>query len=190
MEQTTLLIHGSRQPNARQVTRWPALAITVWVGLFVVVVGAAWLWPHVLHAEVVDEVAWIILAATLLRVVTILIAWAGVTGWGDRLPAAFVSAGLWGSASAQILYPGTEFVVKLLILVGMVPATGRGIGNMSATGWFNFAAAALVFGIPGVLFAIEGHHHRRRRQVAWFWSVSGALLGLLFLFTLGLIIGQ
>lgn len=173
-----------------QPTRWPAVAITVWVGLFVVFVAAAWSWSHVIRAEAVDEVAWIILAATLLRVVTIAMAWSGVTRWGDRLPAPLVNAGLWGAASAQLVYPTAEFVAKLAILVGLMPATGVGIGNMSMTGWFNFAAAALIFGVPGVLFAVLGRHHQRRRHVERRWAVLGALLGLLFLLALGLLVGR
>jgi hypothetical protein len=38
----------------------------------------------------------------------------------------------------------------------VLPETERGVGNMSATGWFNFAVAALIFGAPGTLFMVEG----------------------------------
>jgi TRAP-type mannitol/chloroaromatic compound transport system permease small subunit len=50
-----------------------------------------------------------------------------------------------------------ELIVKFLILVGILPVIGRGIGNISALGWFNLAA--LVF---GVLFTLEGLHHHRQ----------------------------
>jgi hypothetical protein len=101
-------------------------------------------------------------------------------GWADTLPAPLVTAGLWGAGSAQLLYPVAELVVKPLIIGGVLPETGRGIGNMSGTGWFNFTAAKLVFGVPGALFMLEGFQQQRRSNVVWYWAVVGTGLGVIF----------
>jgi hypothetical protein len=92
-------------------------------------------------------------------------------GWADTLPAPLVTAGLWGAGSAQLLYPVAELVVKPLIIGGVLPETGRGIGNM---------AAKLVFGVPGALFMLEGFQQQRRSNVVWYWAVVGTGLGVIF----------
>lgn len=171
------------------VRGWPAYAVTAFVGLFCVVVAAAWVWDHVVRGNPIGATGWIIAAATGLRVVTIAIALAAVQPWGRRIPAPLLTTSLWGCAAAQLVYPLAETVVKLAILAGLLDLPARGIGNMSATGWFNFSAAWLVFGLPGVLFVLLAVDHQRRESVSWLWPLAGAGGGVAVLFAIGFVIG-
>lgn len=171
-------------PGRRAVT-----AIVVLVGAFVAVVGGLWVADHVVGGEPVDDTGWVILGATLLRVVTIGIAVASVARWGRRLPPPLVVAGLWGCAAAQLVYPLTETVVKALVLAGVLDLAPTGIGDLSATGWFNFAVAWLVFGVPGALFASAARSYHRRTGVRWPWGVAGVAAGTAALFAIGAVIG-
>ncbi|WP_114906635.1 hypothetical protein [Ornithinimicrobium murale] len=169
--------------------RWPAGAITVLIGAFVAVVGALWVTDHVLGSEPVDATGWVILAATLLRLATIGVALASIQHWGRQLPAGPLLAALWGCAAAQLIYPVAETMVKALILLGAVELPPVGIGNMTSTGWFNFAAAWLVFGVPGALFVAAARSYQNRTGARWCWAVAGTTGGGLALLTIGLIIG-
>jgi hypothetical protein len=167
-----------------------AWAISGVVGLFVVVVAAAWVWSHVVRGDPLDAVALIILGATLLRIGTLLVAWAAVCRWGRRLPQGPLVGALWGCALAQLVYPVAELVVKLLVLTRIVPSGTGGVRNMSAVGWGNFAAAAVVFGVPGALFAVLGHRVRVRRQVPARWAWIGGAGGVVALGLIGVAIGS
>lgn len=164
-------------------------AITGFVGVFCLVVASIWTWDHLIRGTPVDATGWIIAGATLLRLITIAIALAGVQNWGRRLPQPMVAAGLWGCASAQLLYPVTETVVKAAVVMGLLDLPAAGIGNTTATGWFNFAAAWSVFGLPGVLFVIAARDHHRRYPAPWWWRVGGLLAGAAVLFGIGYVIG-
>lgn len=174
---------------AIRAPRWPVHAITVLVGAFVVVVGGLWVTDHVIQGEPMTSDGWVIIAATILRAVTIGIALSSITRWGARIAPPVVLAGLWGCAAAQLVYPGTEAVLKTLALAGLVDLAPTGLGDMSATGWFNFTVMWLVFGVPGVLFAIAARVYRRRTGVRGWWGVAGVVAGAAFLFGLGAIIG-
>lgn len=175
---------------SRQVVRrWPAYVIVAFVGLFCVVVTAAWVWDHVVRGTPVDATGWIIAGATVLRVVTIAVALAAVQRWGRAVPPGLLSTALWGCAAAQLVYPVAETAVKAAILVGLLDLPATGIGNMSAIGWFNFAAAWMVFGIPGVLFAVLAGDHQRARSVSWWWPMAGVGGGVALLFATGAVIG-
>ncbi|KHL09061.1 UNVERIFIED_CONTAM: hypothetical protein LK11_54740 [Mumia flava] len=153
------------------------------------VVGAMWVVDHVVHGRPIDGTAWIILGATLLRILTIGIALASVQAWGRALPNALVLTGLWGCAAAQIVYPATELVVKVAVLLGLLDLPPTGIGNMSATGWFNFSMAWLVFGVPGLLFVAAARSYVSRRGSAGWWPLVGTVAGTVLLFGIGWMIG-
>lgn len=169
--------------------RWPVYAITAFVGVFCLIVAAAWVGDHVLRGAPVEATGWVIAGATLLRLVTIAIALASVQNWGRRLPQPMVAAGLWGCAAAQLVYPVTETVVKTAVLTGLLDLPATGIGNLTAMGWFNFVAAWLIFGLPGVLFVITARDHHRRYPTPWWWRVGGLLAGAAALFGIGYVIG-
>lgn len=135
----------------KSIIRWPVYAITVFVGIFVLVVMGIWVVNHLIKGETTAETAWIILGACLLRLLTIGIALASIQPWGDKLPQWVVLGGLSGSASAQLIYPIAEAVGKLFIMAGLIESSNKGLGNMTLTGWFNFAAVWVIFGIPGIL---------------------------------------
>jgi hypothetical protein len=168
---------------------WPAYAIAVTVGLFVVVVGALWVAGHVVGDDPLDDTAWVILGATVARAATVALALASVRDRGRRIPAPLIETGLWGCAAAQLAYPLAELVAKLLILGGLLDLPSRGISDMTSTGWFNLAAAWLVFGVPGALFTAAAGSHRNRRGVRGPWPGIGAAAGVLALLGIGLLLG-
>ncbi|MFD9950217.1 hypothetical protein ACFWYW_56380 [Nonomuraea sp. NPDC059023] len=143
----------------------------------------------------VVESAWpegdglIALGAVGLRILTVMLALASVRPWGGRLPGWLVLGGLWGSAAAQFVYPALELIVKLLILAGVPIALDKGISNMSATGWFNFAAAWVVFGVPAVLFGLAALSYQRRSATSSRFAWLGVLGGSAALMLIGLLIG-
>lgn len=180
-------IRGNRSAFAAS---WPAYAIAVFVGLFCAVVTGAWIVGHVIRGEPVDDTALIIAAATVLRVVTVVIALASVRQWGSRIPAPLLVAALWGCAAAQLVYPLAELVVKLLILADVVEPPARGIGAMTVTGWLNLGAAWLIFGVPGALFLVAAASYRNRRGYhGVLWPVLGLVGGVASIGVLGLAIG-
>jgi hypothetical protein len=65
----------------------------------------------------------------------------------------------------------------------------KGISNLSAEGWFNFGATWLIWGIPGVLFALAALSYRARRTVNGWWVLFGVVGGGVLLLGLGLVIG-
>ena len=170
--------------------RWAVWTITIVVGLFVAVVSVAWIWSHAVRGEPVDAVARIILLATLLRAATLVIAWAPSTSWGRQWPVGPLVGALWGCCTAQVLYPAAELIVKLLVVVGVVPSGSGGVRNMSPGGWFNFAAAALVFGVPGTMFGLLGHRVQKHRGVRTRWAWAGAGGGIVALGLLGAVVGS
>ncbi|WP_134741045.1 hypothetical protein [Nocardioides sp. 503] len=176
------------QPTETRLRRWPSVAIAWSVGLFCLVVTGAWVLDHLVRGAPVDETGWIVAGATVLRVLTILVALAAVQRWGRRIPARLLSMALWGCAAAQLVYPAAEAVVKSAVLTGLLDAPDRGLGNMSAVGWFNFAAVWLIFGIPGLLFALAARDHDRRRRVSWVWPAAGLAGGVVALFAIGALI--
>jgi fucose 4-O-acetylase-like acetyltransferase len=180
--------HRDRGGSGRR-RRWPAYAIAVWVGLFVAVVTVMWTVSHVLLGNSVDATARIIIGATALRAVTIGIALASVQRWGARIPGRLLVTGLWGAASAQLIYPLAELIAKLLILVGAIELSAKGISDMSLTGWFNLGAVWLVFGVPGALFVLAGRDAQCERGTGGRWAVIGAVAGVLFLGAIGAAIG-
>ena len=182
---------ASRSPRADAfVARWPVYAIVGFVGLFCAVVATLWIRSHVILGEEIDATAWVILVATLLRLVTIGIALASIQGWGARLPQAMIATGLWGCAAAQLVYPVAELAVKIAILAGVADLPSRGVGDMSATGWFNVSAAWLIFGVPGVLFVLAARSHRNRvGGPIGAWPVLGFIGGVSVLLAIGFAIG-
>jgi len=180
---------GSGSESTTFVSRWPVYAIGGFVGLFCMVVAVMWIRSHLILGEELDDTAWVIAGATLLRVVTILIALASIQRWGSRLPQGLVSAGLWGCAAAQLVYPLAELAVKTAVLVGVTELPSRGVGDMSGTGWFNLSMAWLIFGVPGVLFVLAARSHRNRvgRPVGP-WPAIGLIGGVLMLLAIGIAI--
>ncbi|GAB3326057.1 hypothetical protein GCM10027299_24960 [Larkinella ripae] len=157
--------------------------------MFIVVVLAMWVFSHLNNGQAIDTTAWIILGACLLRLLTVVIALASIQSWGEQLPQWMVLGGLSGSASAQLIYPAAELVVKLLILVGLVSHSTQGLGNMSATGWFNLAAVWVIFGLPGLLFAKAAQNYQKRKAAPTTWMWIGGLSGISGLFLIGFLIG-
>lgn len=168
--------------------RWPAYAIAGFVGLFCVVVTIVWLVDHLVRGNPYDDAAWIVIGATGLRAVTIVIALASVAAWGERLPAGLVATGLWGCAAAQLVYPVAETLAKAAILLGILELPSHGISNMTAVGWFNFGAAWLVFGVPGLLFILAARSLKNRRPYPWHWPAVGLASGAAALFGIGWLI--
>lgn len=76
------------------------------------VVGAAWVMAHLIDGRPVDEMAWIILAATSLRVVTIAIALSSVPRWDAGSRRQWSSPGWFNLAMAWLILgvPGALFV--------------------------------------------------------------------------------
>ncbi|MDO1450147.1 hypothetical protein Q0590_27955 [Rhodocytophaga aerolata] len=177
------------QENKMTVAPWPIYAITVLVGGFVVIVLAMWINSHLLQEEPIDQTAWIILAALLLRVFTILIALASIQKWGQLFPSWAVLGGLSGSASAQLIYPVAELIVKLVLLTGLIESSPTGLGNMSLTGWFNLSAVWVIFGIPGMLFVLAAKNYKTSTSLSTKWLWIGSLLGITSLFFIGWLIG-
>lgn len=129
------------------------------------------------------------LLAIALRMVTVFLASASVWTFGSRVPAWMLLTGLWGAAAVQLAYPIAETLVKALILLHLMDPIDKGISNMSAEGWFNFAAAWTIWGVPGVLFALAALSLGRRVTVRTRFVLLGVLGGVAFLFGLGLLIG-
>lgn len=180
----------ARPGSTTFVSRWPVHAIVGFVGLFCLVVSVLWIRSHLILGEELDGTAWVIAAATLLRVVTIGIALASIQRWGARLPQALVATGLWGCAAAQLVYPVAELTVKLAILAGVAELPSRGVGDMSGTGWFNLSMAWLIFGVPGTLFVLAARSHRNRVGVPTGpWPVIGLIGGIVMLLVIGFTVG-
>lgn len=172
-----------------RVAPWPVYAIVVLVGGFVLIVLAMWISSHLLKQEPIDQTAWIIIAALLLRIFTIIIALASIQKWGKHLPSWVVLGGLSGSASAQLIYPIAELTVKLVLLTGLIESSSTGLGNMSLTGWFNLSAVWVIFGIPGILFVLAAKNYKRSTSLSDRWIWIGGLLGIMSLFFIGFLIG-
>ncbi|GAB3840601.1 hypothetical protein [Kribbella italica] len=168
--------------------RWPAYTIAAGIGLFCVVVLGIALGEQVLTDKPMTSDGFVALGATGLRIVTIGIALAAVQRWGRIVPARLLSMALWAVALGQLAYPIAETVVKAAILLTLMEPVDKGISNMTPVGWFNFAAAWLVWGVPGCLFAILANDHRRRFQLSWLWAPVGAAGGVAGLAVLGLLI--
>ncbi|MFI6817694.1 hypothetical protein ACIBG7_35235 [Nonomuraea sp. NPDC050328] len=168
---------------------WPAYAAAGFVGLFCAVVlvlavanaFAEGAWP--------EGDGWVALGSVGLRILTVALALASVRPWGRRLPGRLVLGGLWGSAAAQFVYPALELIVKLLILAGVPIALDKGISNMSATGWFNFAAVWVVFGVPALLFGLAAVSYQRRSAASSLFAWLGVLGGCAALLLIGVLIG-
>jgi hypothetical protein len=167
--------------------RWPALAAAGYVGLFCVIATAAVGWS-LAHGTPIADLG-VVLLAIGLRLLTVGIALASVRRWGEQLPAWLVLAGLCGAAAVQLLYPVAETVVKTLILTGLVHPIDKGISNMTAEGWFNFAATWAIWGVPGVLFALAALSFRARRPARPQWVLLGLVGGAVLLVGLGALIG-
>jgi hypothetical protein len=151
------------QDNGKQIIRWPVYAILVLVGGFTLVVMSMWAIDHFFVNAPIDETGWIILGASVVRVFTIFLAYASLQNWSRKKKyQLIVFAGLCASASAQLVYPVVELFIKLAILTGWYEYGEKGLGKMTPTGWFNFAAVWMIFGIPGALFAVIAHHFRKR----------------------------
>ncbi|CAN5264389.1 hypothetical protein BH09BAC4_BH09BAC4_03850 [soil metagenome] len=168
--------------------RWPVYAIVAFVGLFVLIVTALWLYGHLMQGEVIDQTAWIILGASGIRFLTIILALASVQPWGERVAPWIILGGLSGAASAQLAYPLAELVVKLIILAGFIDFPAKGVGNLTLTGWFNLTAAWVIFGLPGVLFIQAARNYQARKALSNRWIWLGGLLGLVALGSIGLLI--
>ncbi|QHT71473.1 hypothetical protein GXP67_34850 [Rhodocytophaga rosea] len=177
------------QENKSTATLWLVYAITVLVGGFVVIVLAMWVYGHLFNQEPIDQTAWIILAALLLRVFTVVIALASIQKWGQLFPSWAVLGGLAGSASAQLIYPIAELIVKLVLLTGLIESSPTGLGNMSLTGWFNLSAVWVIFGIPGILFMLAAKNYKISRGLSNRWIWIGGLSGIITLFFIGFLIG-
>ena len=169
--------------------RWPVYTITAFVGLFVVIVLVMWINSHLIKKEPTDKTAWIILGALVLRALTVVIALASILKWGNKFAPWLILAGLSGCASAQLIYPLAELVVKLTILTGLIHMPSKGLGNMSPTGWFNLGAVWLIFGIPGALFVKVAVNFKEIHELPRKWYFVGGALGIAALFAIGLLIG-
>ena len=167
--------------------RWPALAAAAWVGAFCVVAGAAVLWAVATGGSAGEN--GVVLLAIGLRVATVLMALAAVQAWGRLIPGWLLLAGLWGAAATQLAYPVAETVVKGLILGGVVDPIDKGISNMSAEGWFNFAGTWLIWGVPGVLFTLAALDHGRTVTARGRSVALGVIGGIVLLVGLGMAIG-
>lgn len=164
-------------------------AIVLFVGLFVLLVTALWLYGHIIQGELIDQTAWIILGASIIRFLTIVVAMASIQPWGEKLATWVILGGLSGAASAQLAYPIAELVVKLIILTGLLEYPAKGVGNMTPTGWFNLAAVWFIFGLPGILFLQAAQNYRARKGLSTRWLWLGGLLGIIVLVSIGLLIG-
>jgi hypothetical protein len=131
----------------------------------------------------------VVILAISLRMLTVALALASVQQWGRRVPSWIVLAGLWGAAAVQLVYPVAETVVKGLILTGAMEPINKGISNMSAEGWFNFAATWTIWGIPGILFLLAALSYRARTPVRARWILLGLAGGTALLGGLGALIG-
>jgi hypothetical protein len=169
------------------VRPWPAWAAAAYIGLFCLITAIAVVW-NMAHGAFWND-SWVVVLAIALRIVTIMLALASVQRWGRRIPSWIVLAGLWGAAAVQLVYPIAETVVKGLILTGLRQPIDKGISNMTAEGWFNFAATWTIWGIPGVLFVLAALSYRARSTVRAPWIVLGMLGGIAFLAGLGTLIG-
>ena len=163
--------------------------ITGFVGLFVVVVTALWLYGHIVQGEIIDQTAWIILGASVIRFLTIIIALASIQPWGEKIATWVILGGLSGAASAQLAYPIAELVVKLIILTGLLEYPAKGVGNMTPTGWFNLGAVWFIFGLPGLFFVQAARNYQARKGLSNTWVWLGSLLGIVTLASIGLLIG-
>lgn len=139
--------------------------------------------------EPIDQTAWIILGASIIRFLTIIVALASIQPWGEKIATWVVLGGLSGAASAQLAYPIAELVVKLIILTGLMEYSAKGVGNMTPTGWFNLAAVWFIFGLPGILFVLAAQHYRARKALSNTWVWLGGLLGIVVLIAIGVLIG-
>jgi hypothetical protein len=185
---TNILLASQASPADRKAApRWPALAAAWYIGIFCLVAGVAVAWNVASGSPA--EANGTVLLAIGLRLVTIALALASVWTIGRRAPAWLLLAGLWGAAATQLVYPIAESVVKTLILVGAMEPIHKGISNMSLEGWFNFAGVWVIWGIPGILFALAAASYRRRVTVQDRWVLLGVLGGAVFLFGLGALIG-
>jgi hypothetical protein len=169
------------------VRRWPAWAAAVYIGLFCLITATAVMW-NMMHGAPWND-SWVVVLAIALRIVTVVLALASVQQWGRRVPSWIVLTGLWGAAAVQLVYPIAETVVKSLILTGLMQPIDKGISNMTAEGWFNFAATWTIWGIPGVLFLLAALSYRTRNPVKARWILLGLLGGTAFLAGLGTLIG-
>ncbi|MEV0589467.1 hypothetical protein [Nonomuraea sp. NPDC050310] len=179
----------TNQRNRSWAPLWPAYAAAGFVGLFCAVVLVLAAVNTVAEGAWPEGDGWIALGSVGLRILTIALALASVRPWGRRLPGWLVLGGLWGSAAAQFVYPALELIVKVLILAGVPIALHKGISNMSATGWFNFAAAWVVFGIPAVLFGLAAVSYQRRSAASPRFAWLGVLGGSAALLLIGVLIG-
>ena len=167
--------------------RRPALAAAWYISAFCAIAGGAVVWNVATGSPLRDNA--VVILALVLRGLSILLALASIQRWGRRLPDWMVLAGLYGAAALQLVYPLAETAVKTLILTGLMDPIDKGISNMSAEGWFNFGAMWLVFGVPGVLFALAARSFGRRHPVHPGWIAFGLLAGAALLFGLGAAIG-
>lgn len=169
--------------------RWPAYWAAGWIGAFCLIVLAAAGYNQLVRGMPLDDGGRVALFATGLRLITVAMALASVQAWGRVLPGWLVLGGLCGAAAAQLLYPVAETVVKLAILVGVVEPFGKGISNMSAEGLFNFAAAWLIWGVPGTLFGLAARSYKARRGLSFAGAGLGLAGGAVALLLLGYLIG-
>jgi hypothetical protein len=170
-----------------QLPRWPTATITIIAGGFVAIVTAAWIWSHAVRGAVIDDVAVIIAAATVARAVSIGVSFAGLAQ-RPVLPR-MVNTALAGFGAAQLIYPVAEAAVKVLVVVGIVESSPAGVRNLSGTGWFNFAAVVVVFGVPGVMFQIQTRQHARRHAISVRYNAIGGVAGVLALTAIGVAVG-
>lgn len=182
------MMSAAVEQSVGNVRRWPAYVVAIGVGAFcAVVLGTAAVQQLLLDHPAGPDSA-IAIGATVLRLLTIGVALAAVSGWARRLPAALLSMALWALAIGQLAYPVAETIVKALILLDLMEPIGKGISNMAPIGWFNFGAAWVIWGVPGTMFAILAVDHRLRYRLSWLWAPAGALGGVATLAALGILI--
>ncbi len=172
-------------------TRLSFYGILLIVGGFSAYVLSAWSVDHLFNNKPIDETGGIIFGASMLRLITIVIALAALMSYSNPNPKKtwLIAFALCACGSAQLIYPLAEFVVKLLVLFGIWEATGKGISNMGAEGWFNHGAAWLIFGIPGILFFVIAKNYWQDFRVRRVYTISGSIMGILLLLLIGAIIG-
>lgn len=172
-------------------TKLSFYGIILIIGGFSLYVLSAWSVDHILNNKPVDEIGWIILGASTIRLITIGIALFALRSYSSSeiKNTGLIAFSLFACCSGQLIYPLAEFFVKILVLFGSWESTGKGISNIGAEGWFNHGAAWLIFGLPGIFFLIIGLQYSHYFSVRRVYLFTGSIVGVLLLFLIGAIIG-
>ncbi|WP_057938084.1 hypothetical protein [Algoriphagus resistens] len=171
-------------------SKWSFFWLLLIIGGFSFYVLTAWSIDHIFNQERIDETGWIILGASIIRLITLGIVFMALRTYSTPVKrnTKLIALALFACSSGQLVYPLAELFVKLLVLVGLWESTGKGISNMQAEGWFNHGAAWLIFGIPGILFVRIGLQYSHSFRISRFYLFAGSVLGILLLLLIGVLI--